>query len=62
MVSQSVAARCHIADDVNVWRATVVGRRRTLLQATNLSSVDTQFNNHNSYAAVDFNVTYLVCH
>ena len=41
--------------------ATAVGRRRTLLQATNLTAADTEFNNHNSYAAVDFNVTYLVC-
>ena len=41
---------------------TVVGRRRSLLQVKALSTVDTQFNNHNSYAAVDFNVTYLVCH
>ena len=45
-----------------LWCATVVGRRRTLLQALNLTSVDTEFNNHNSYSAVDFNVTYLVCH
>jgi len=32
-----------------------------MLQTTNLTAADTEFNNHNSYAAVDFNVTYLVC-
>ena len=39
----------------------MVGKRK-LLQTRVLAPVDTDFNNHNSYTAVDVNVTYLVRH